>query len=183
MERLTYQAGHSIVWRDSVCNFYANKSSIPDELGRVGNYAYRIEAEDMELEGYEVYLVNPYEAASGGHAIVTSSNSTTKGEAWTTYRGESGMFDLAVNYYDVAVGNSSWTISVGGEMVGEWHGDVEYRLGKAPTFYVDGQSAVRVVFDGVEVRKGDEIRIVGVPDGEEGAPVDYVSLLPRGIVD
>ena len=47
LKLLNYQAGHAIVWRDAVTRWFQKKSSIPDKLGRVGNYPNRIEAEDM----------------------------------------------------------------------------------------------------------------------------------------
>ncbi|CAI4212080.1 unnamed protein product [Parascedosporium putredinis] len=130
--RLVYQAGHSLVWRDSVNNFYFNKSGIPDEAGRVGNYEYRIEAEDMELEGYRSYIVGPYEAGSGGHCIVTSDNST-QGIASTVLTVETGTYNVAVNYYDQAIGNSTWSLYLDDDLVGQWNGDLEYELGRAPS--------------------------------------------------
>ncbi|KAI9369908.1 alpha-glucuronidase A [Aspergillus egyptiacus] len=183
--RLTYQAGHALVWRDSITTFYHNKSGIPDAAGRVGHHPYRIEAEEMDLlDGYKIYAVSPFEAASGARCIVTADNSTA-GTAETTLRGvEPGVYDLAVNYYDQAIGNSTWTVFLDGEVVGRWNGDLEYRLGRAPSPYIDGQTAARVTFGGVRVRrKGSRLRIVGVPDGEEPAAVDYVSVLPVGVVD
>jgi alpha-glucuronidase len=180
--RLIYQAGHSIVWRDSVTNFYLNKSGIPDEAGRVGNYKYRIEAEDMALDGYVRYLVDPFEAASGSWCIVTADNST-QGTASTKLDVETGTYNVAVNYYDQAHGNATWSLYLDDDMVGEWKGDHEYILGKAPSMYIDGQTATRMTFKNVKVKSGSELRIVGTPDGEEPAPVDYISILPEGIID
>ncbi|KFA73424.1 hypothetical protein S40288_04226 [Stachybotrys chartarum IBT 40288] len=180
--RLVYQAGHSLVWRDSVNMFYFNKSSIPDEAGRVGNHPYRIEAEDMELDGYRSYRVSPFEAASNAHCIVTSDNST-QGTASTTLDVESGMYNLAVNYYDVAIGNSTWELYLGDDLVGEWKGDLEYIIGRAPSFYIDGQTASRITFEAVQVERGSMLRIVGTPDGNEPAPIDYISILPEGVID
>ncbi|KAL1841234.1 hypothetical protein VTJ49DRAFT_7302 [Mycothermus thermophilus] len=181
--RLNYQAGHALVWRDSVNNFYFNKSSIPDELGRVGNHPYRIEAEAMTLDGYVPYDVSPFEAASGTKCIVTRTNSTRATASTVLRNVKTGVYDVAVNYYDVAHGNATWELYVGGHRVGKWKGDHEYILGKAPSPYIDGQTAARVTFRDVRVRKGDVLKIVGTPDGEEPAPVDYVSVLPKGIVD
>ncbi|KAL4949136.1 glycoside hydrolase superfamily [Aspergillus filifer] len=180
--RLVYQAGHSLVWRDSINTFYFNKSGIPDEAGRVGNHPYRIEAEDMELEEYEPYLVSPFEAASGSYCIVTSDNAT-EGTAWTRLETETGTYNIAVNYYDQALGNSTWKLFLDEDMVGEWKGDLEYTIGRAPSPYIDGQTAARVTFRDVHVKDGSILRIVGTPDGEEPAAVDYVSILPMGIID
>ncbi|KAH7305239.1 alpha-glucuronidase [Stachybotrys elegans] len=180
--RLIYQAGHSLIWRDSVNMFYFNKSSIPDEAGRVGNHPYRIEAEDMELDGYKSYRVSPFEAASQFHCIVTADNST-QGTATTTLDFESGEYNLAVNYYDMALGNSTWELFVDDELVGEWKGDLEYILGRAPSPYIDGHTASRITFDSVQIQRGSTLRIVGTPDGREPAPIDYISILPEGIID
>lgn len=180
--RLVYQAGHSLVWRDSIVDLYFNRSQIADSQGRADHHPWRIEAEDMELDGYEPYLVNPFYSASKSYAIVTSSN-TTSGTASTTIPFESGTYNVGVVYYDQAIGNSTWELWLGEKQVGSWKGDLEYILGKAPTFYIDGQTATRITFEGVEVEKGQELKIVGHPDGMEPAPVDYVVFLPEGELD
>ncbi|KAL4757491.1 alpha-glucuronidase [Aspergillus foveolatus] len=180
--RLVYQAGHALVWRDSITTFYYNKSGIPDEAGRVGNHPYRIEAEDMELDGYEPYLVSPFEAASGSHCIITSNNST-EGRASTPLRVKNGKYDIAVNYFDQAIGNSTWRLFLDDDLVGEWKGDLEYILGRAPSPYIDGQTAARITFKHVHIKSRSTLRIVGIPDGMEPAPVDYISILPEGVID
>ncbi|KAE8153781.1 putative alpha-glucuronidase A [Aspergillus avenaceus] len=181
-KRLVYQAGHSIVWRDAINNFYWNMSEIADEKGRVGHHPWRMEAESMELYGYEAYAVNPFESASGYHAIVTTSNSTS-GTAETRVEAPSGKYDIAVNYYDMYGGQSQWTIYVNDRIVGSWQGDSEETLSHTPSIYLDGHSATRITFEKVDVHQGDVLKIVGVPDGVEPAPLDYVALLPPGIAD
>ena len=181
--RLVYQAGHALVWRDSITTFYFNKSGIPDGAGRVGHHKYRIEAEAMQLDGYKPYDVSPFEAASGFRCVVTSTNAT-QGVASTTLDGfAAGTYNLAVNYYDMALGNSTWAAYVDGTLVGEWKGDLEYILGRAPSPYVDGHTATRVTFKGVRIKNGSTLKIVGTPDGREPAPLDYVSILPEGMID
>ncbi|KAL1968542.1 hypothetical protein VTN77DRAFT_1752 [Rasamsonia byssochlamydoides] len=180
--RLIYQAGHSIIWRDAINNFYWNLSGIPDEANRVGNHPWRVEAESMTLSGYKAYAVSPFETASNYTAIVTTTNTTT-GTATTTLEFPSGTYDLAVNYYDLIGGRSHWQIYLNNRTVGEWVGNNEDTLGHAPSIYLDGHSASRITFRGVQVKKGDILKIVGIPDGIEPAPLDYISLLPPGIVD
>ncbi|KAK0392267.1 hypothetical protein NLU13_1763 [Sarocladium strictum] len=179
--KLAYQAGHSLVWRDSVNNFYLAKCGIPDEKNRVGNYRWRIEAESMQLEGYEVVDVTPREAASGGRAVVASS--PTKATATTRNPFPTGKRDIAVNYYDHTGGHARYEILVDGKVVGQWTGDLDTRLLHAFSEHVDGHSATRVYFRGVEVKEGAEISVVGYPDGKDKAPLDYISLLPEGVVD
>ncbi|KAF2093764.1 alpha-glucuronidase [Rhizodiscina lignyota] len=180
--RQTYQAGHSLVWRDSIVNYFHNMTSIPDKHGRVGNHPWRIEAEDMELDGYKVYQVNPFEAASNANAIVTITNSTT-GTATTKLKFESGTYDFAVNYFDQIGGKATWKAYIDDRLVAEWIGNMEDTLGHAPSPYLDSSSAIRKTWHGVKIKKGDTLKIVGKADGIEPAGVDYVSFLPKGIVD
>ncbi|PNS18132.1 hypothetical protein CAC42_3577 [Sphaceloma murrayae] len=180
--RFRYQAGHAITWRDTVNDFYRNMTGIEDELGRVGNHPYRIEAEAMDMVGYKRYAVAPWNAASGGWAAVTEGNRTT-GELRTVVQSETGKYDVAVNYFDMAIGRSTWELWLGEKLVGQWKGDSDLTLGHAPSNYIDSTSATRITFKGVDVVKGETLRVVGKPDGIEPAPVDYVSIFPEGVVD
>ena len=181
--RFRYQSGHSLVWRDAIVNYYNNLSGIPDEAGRVGYHPWRIEAESMTLDGYQTYAVQPFEMASGATAIVTSSNSSS-GTVSTTLQYPAGIYTVAVNYYDLIGGRSQYRIYLNDRQIGQWEGNNEDTLGHAPSTYLDGHSATRISFENVEVNEGDELRIVGTPDGIEPAPLDYVAILPvGGVVD
>ncbi|GIZ38015.1 hypothetical protein CKM354_000144200 [Cercospora kikuchii] len=182
--RQEFQAGHSIVWRDAINNWIYNLSSIEDTSSRVGNHPWRIEAEDMHLDGYEIYDVSPFEIASGTRAIVTSSNTTT-GTASVSVPFESGRYDLIVQHFDLTAGNSTFTVTLGDREVGQWTSDdVDTgRVGHTPSIYLDGHSATRKRFANVQVNKGDVLKVVGQPGGIEPAPVDYVAFLPEGVVD
>ena len=180
--RLVYQAGHSIVWRDAISNFYHNMTGIPDDANRVAHHPWRVEAESMMLDGYKSYTVSPFEAASNATAVVTSSNSTT-GTAMAKLNFPAGTYDLGVNYYDMYGGKSNWQVSLNGKMIGQWMGDAEDVLGHTPSIYLDGHSAIRITFPGVKIKKGDMLKIVGKPDGVEPAPLDYVVFLPPGVID
>jgi len=180
--RQTYQAGHSIVWRDAINNYYWNLSSIPDQSKRVGNHPWRVEAEQMTLSGYKLVKVTPFETASNYTAIVTSSD-TTAGTASATLNYPSGTYDVAVNYFDHTGGQAQWQVSVAGRALGQWIGNNEERLGHFPSANVDGHSATRITFRGVKIKKGDVLKIVGTPNGRELAPLDYVAILPPGVVD
>jgi alpha-glucuronidase len=71
-DRLRYQAGHAIVWRDAIVQYFLKLSGIPDEKGRAGHYPGRLEAEDAKLTGYKIIDVKPWEDASGGKAVSCS---------------------------------------------------------------------------------------------------------------
>lgn len=180
--RLKYQAGHSIVWRDAISEFYFKKSGIPDQARRVGNHPWRVEAESMQLSGYKVTTVNPFEMASNFKAIVASSN-TTAGTATVTLDFPLGTYDLAINYYDIIGGRAHYEVYLNDELVGKWTGNNEDKLGHTPSTFLDGHSATRITFSGIRAEKGDTLKVIGTPDGAELAPLDYVALLPPGVVD
>ena len=47
LAKLEYQAGHAIVWRDAINNWFLWMSGIPDATGRAGRFPGRVEAESM----------------------------------------------------------------------------------------------------------------------------------------
>ncbi|KAF5656116.1 alpha-glucuronidase precursor [Fusarium circinatum] len=175
------KSGHSLVWRDSVNNFYLAKCGIPDDKNRVGNYPWRIEAESMQLNGYTIVGVTPPEAASGGRAIVALS--LEKAVVTTTITFPSRRYDVAVNYFDHTGGHARYEVLLDGKAVGEWTSDLDTRLGHDFSEHLDGHSATRVYFRGVDVREGSELTVIGYPDGKDMASLDYVSVLPEGVVD
>ncbi|KAK1239809.1 hypothetical protein MKX08_007251 [Trichoderma sp. CBMAI-0020] len=180
--RLQYQAGHALVWRDSINNFYYAKCGIKDEHGRVGNHVWRIEAEDMTLEGYKVVPVTPFEAASGGKAIATIPGAEI-GTATCTVAFPSGTYNIAINYYDHLGGRSQYKVFLNERLIGAWAGDLQDKLSHDFSDRIDGHSATRITFNSIDVKRGDSLKIVGRPDGKELAPIDYVSLLPQDVVD
>ncbi|KAI1742405.1 glycoside hydrolase superfamily [Xylaria scruposa] len=180
--RLEYQAGHAIVWRDSIVQFYNNISGIPDAASRVGNHPWRIEAEDMTLHNYRVTGVNPFQAASGLRIVQTTDNSTAA-YVETKLDYPSGTYDLAVAYYDLYEGEAKYELFLNDKAVGSWVGDLEHKLGYQLTRGIDGHSGTRVTFKNIRIRKGDVVRIQTLPNGRETAPLDYIAVLPAGVVD
>ena len=95
----------------------------------------------------------------------------------------SGTYDIAVNYYDMYGGISAWKLYLNDNLIGEWIGNAENTLGHTPSIYLDGHSSIRKTFHKVKIAKGDTLKVVGKPDGVEPAPLDYVAVLPPGMVD
>ena len=189
--RLYFQAGHSLIWRDAINDYFRNVSVTKDIKNRVGHHPWRIEAESMELDGYKTVAVSPYETASNSTAIITASK-LNKGTAKATIPFSKGIYDLAVNYYDLYGGDALYELFINDRLIGKWRANLHQWvdgqpgpsvLGHDVSRYLDGHSAMRTVFHGVEVQKGDEVTIVGTPDGIEYAPLDYLSFLPRGTSD
>jgi alpha-glucuronidase len=170
LAQLQYQAGQAQVWRDAVSKWFMSESGIPDEKGRVGHYPGRYEAEGMQLEGYQVRPVTPWEGASDGKAVECEAATCT---ASMDFQGEPGWYTVRVQYFDQNTGVAHYKVSVGKQMIDDWTA-----ADRIPTRKVDSSSSTRRTIEGIALRPGDVIRIEGVPDGGELAAIDYVEILP-----
>ena len=166
--RLAYQAGHAIVWRDAIVQYFLKESGIPDARGRAGHYPGRMEAEDARLSGYSVIDVHPWEDASRGKAVSCAEKSCS---AEWTYTGRPGRFDIAVQYFDLAGGTAHFALSVNGSVVATWAADATL-----PSRRPDGDNATRFTARGVELKPGDTLRVEGTPDGADAAALDYIEI-------
>ena len=166
-----YQAGHAIVWRDAITNWFFKESGIPDKDGRVGHYPGRIEAVSMKLDGYTIADVTPWETASGGKAVTCENASTCT--ASTTLDQSAGNYDIAVQYFDFHDGASTYRAYLNGKPIAEWRAD-----NTLPTDRMSGHTSMRYTIRGVALKPGDTLKIEGAPDGKEPAPLDYVEITP-----
>lgn len=171
LAQLEYQAGHAIVWRDSVCNYFMHISGIPDTQGRVGHYPNRIEAESMRLQGDSIIDVVPAENASGGKAVTCKATGNWC-SATFTFKRAAGWYELDVEYFDQNNGAAKYRVLVGNQIVDGWSADDHF-----PSRKIGGDTSTRRRIPGLALRPGDQIRIEGLPSGEESAAFDYVELL------
>ncbi|MGA9587674.1 MAG: alpha-glucuronidase family glycosyl hydrolase [Terracidiphilus sp.] len=171
LARLQYQAGHAIVWRDAVVQYFLKLSGIPDAQGRAGHYPNRLEAEDARLTGYKVIDVNPWEDASGGKAVscLVASGCTAE---WT-WKGAAEPFRLAVQYFDLQGGDARFTFLLNGHALTGWTANASL-----PSRSPHGDNSTRFAVLTVNLKPGDVLGIEGVPDGADPAALDYVELLP-----
>ena len=172
LAKLQYQAGHAIVWRDAINNWFLKISGIPDAKGRVGHYPDRVEAESMQLQGYQPMEVVPWESASGGKGIQCSAPSQSCTAAFR-FEGKPGRYDVSVEYFDQNNGVSRYRVCVGDHQVDEWQADAHF-----PTNKPDADSSTRQLIHNVSLTPGVEVRIEGIPDAGERAPLDYVAIQP-----
>jgi alpha-glucuronidase len=200
--RLEYQAGHAIVWRDAIVQYFLKRSGIPDDLGRAGHFPGRLEAEDARLTGYKVVNVTPWEDASGGkaascplpapatspvpsntqqpnpaipdHSIVEMPPGTSACSAEWTYSGPAGRFDIAVQYFDLQPGTAHFTLSVNSQQL------VSFAANDTlPSRRLNGDNSTRFTFRGgdsrgIDLKPGDTIQVEGTPDGSDPAAIDYI---------
>jgi len=180
-DRLVYQAGHAIVWRDAIVQYFFKLSGIPDEKGRAGHYPGRLEAENARLDGYKVIDVTPWEDASGGKAVsceqplVPKAGSDQKPfcSAEWTYKGAPGRFNIAVQYFDLSGGVAHFNLQVNGHTAASWIADASL-----PSRRPHGDNSTRTTVRSVDLVSGDLLRIEGTPDGLDPAALDYIELMP-----
>jgi len=175
-DRLVYQAGHAIVWRDAIVQYFLKMSGIPDEKGRAGNYPGRLEAEEANLTGYKVIDVTPWEDASGGKAVSCSDlpedARTRNCFAEWTYSGQAGRFKIAAQYFDLQGGDAKFTLEVNGAAIASWAGN-----STLPSNRPNGDNSTRLTTRVVDLKPGDVIRVEGTPDGGDPAALDYVEVV------
>ncbi|KAK2766088.1 hypothetical protein FQN54_007603 [Arachnomyces sp. PD_36] len=186
LAQLTFQAGHAIVWRDSIVDYYRNLTQIPDELGRVGrHHRFRIEAESMKLDGYKKIELEPIESASNAVAVEAIGNhtiTTAEVELDDDVSAGGGVRDIAVVYFDIDGGVAEWELFLNDRSLGAWLGNNEDVFSHAATDTPDGGSKTRVTFENVEIERGDVLRVEGRADGLDAAVLDYVAILPPGTI-
>ncbi len=172
--RLEYQAGHAIVWRDAIVQYFLKQSGIPDAEGRAGHYPGRLEAEDAKLTGYQVFDVKPWEDASRGRAVSCAERKSCSAEwKWT---GADGQFDVAVEYFDLQGGAAKFTLDVNGAPAASWTADATL-----PSRRPNGDNSTRKTGRQVPVQSGDVLRVEGAAAGKDPAALDYVEVtgMPR----
>lgn len=169
LAKLEYQAGYSIVWRDSICNWFLRQSGIPDALGRVGHYPDRTEAENMQLNGYAPVDVTPAEDASGGKAVVCARQESCS--ATLEFSGNTGWYDIDVEYFDENTGAAKFEVILNGQPISSWIADMWL-----PSATPNGDTSVRKRIADVALRPGDHIEIVGTPNGGDQAALDDVAI-------
>jgi alpha-glucuronidase len=164
-----YQAGHAVVWRDAVNNWFYKMSGVADNKDRVEHDPNRIEAENMQLSGYMPIDVTPWETASGGKAIACKNPSGCT--AIVVLNQAAGTYDIAIQYFDFRHGLSTYNVYLNDELLKEWRAD-----NVLPGDQMSGDTSTRITLHGISLKPGDILRIEGHPDGGEPAPLDYVEI-------
>ncbi len=169
LAKLEYQAGHAIVWRDAICTWFFKISGIPDDKQRVEHDPARVEAEGMQLHGYQVIRITPAETASGGKAVACKSAGACT--AQFRFMGAPGWYTVDVFYYDETSGIARFELRVKGQAIEQWAADA-WLVSNVP----NGDTATRKRIAGVALRPGDDVEVIGTPNGGDEAVLDYVRL-------
>jgi alpha-glucuronidase len=166
--RLEYQAGHAIVWRDAVVQYFLKLSGIPDEQDRAGHYPGRLEAEAARLTGYKVIEVTPWEDASAGKAVTCGQPTCTAEWTWTA---QPGTYNIAVQYFDLQPGAAKFALTINNQPQAAWLADAAL-----PSTRPNGDNSTRRTIPSIDLKPGDTIRIEGTPDGQDPAALDYIEV-------
>jgi len=169
LDRLQYQSGHAIAWRDAICEYFLKLTGISDKGGRVGHHPNRIEAESMQLSGYTAVDVTPWENASGGKAIECLLLQVCS--AKLVFEGVPGKYKIDIQYFDIKSGEAKYRVFVAGKLMGEWTANMQL-----PATKIGGDSSARHSIPDIMIKKGDEIRIEGISDKDDHAALDYIEL-------
>ncbi len=173
LAQLEYQAGHARVWRDAICNWFCKLSGIEDDLARVFNAPRRVEAESMELDGYEIVDIEPWEAASGGKSIRLPEGCGIGAASFVVQT--TGTYDIVTSYFDPRGGQSTFELCLENRTVDSWQANREF-----PTDTLDSHSRTLRTTRRVELSVGDRITLRGFRDGADPAGLDYIDLVPYG---
>jgi alpha-glucuronidase len=202
--RLEYQAGHAIVWRDAIVQYFLKLSGIPDEKDRAGHFPGRLEAEDAHLTGYKIIDVTPWEDASRGKAVSCLNKATLpqegkdlKGHDFS--RAENGSKEdralapkgaspcTAEWTYTGAPGSYNIAVQYFDLQDGVAHFTIKINSQITTTWDADatlpskrpnGDNSTRHTIPNITLRTGDVIQIEGVPDGQDPAALDYIEVAP-----
>ncbi len=203
--RLEYQAGHAIVWRDAIVQYFFKQSGIPDEKGRAGHYPGRQEAEDARLTGYKIIDVTPWEDASGGKAVScqgTTLQSAGKQESVSGHdfrRAEDVKESTgALAPEGTPACSAEWTYSgaPGRFNIAVQYFDLQGGIARftlkingqpaaswpadttLPSRRPNGDNSTRHTVYNADLKPGDTIRVEGTPDGTDPAALDYIEVTP-----
>jgi alpha-glucuronidase len=171
-----YEAGHAVVWRDAVTEWFQHISGIPDKLGRVGQYPNRIEAESMQADGYTTVDVTPWETASGGKAVVCNRPG---GCSLNTKPGRpAGTYSISVRYFDLRTGAAQYELLVNGKSLAHWKANAMLPPA-AVDAHLDGSTSTLFTVPEVRLKPSDTLTLRGTPNQGEPAPVDYIEVESR----
>lgn len=159
---LSYGAGDTITLRDQ---------AIADWTPPAAPDPFRIEAEAFTREaGFEV-RANPN--ASGGTFLQASDADEQR--ATYTFDALAGLYDLTLGYFDESDGQSTLSVRVNGAEVDGFTWDAD-----AGGHFADPTSFATRLIEGVSLRAGDVIELVGFRDGDEPLRIDYADLAYSG---
>ncbi len=173
--RLQYQAGHAIVWRDAIVQYFLKLSGIPDDAR-----PRRPLSQPPRSRRRPPHRLQDHRRQSVGRRLRRQSRraaiEASSCSAELTYNGRRGRFNIAVQYFDLQGGAAKFALTINGQppnSEASWSADATL-----PTPHPHGDNSTRHIVHNVALKPGDTIRIEGTPDGHDPAALDYIEILP-----
>ncbi|GFE69589.1 GDSL-type esterase/lipase family protein [Chroococcus sp. FPU101] len=133
----------------------------------------RIEAEDMNLSG--AYHLESGSFASGGQFISLVGGSITEnGTASTIFTGATGLYNIAISYFDEADGKSQLKFYKQNVQIKSLLLD---QL-RESTLANQQSRTYEVIGNRISLKAGDVLKIQGFENQGEPARIDYIELIP-----
>ncbi len=136
--------------------------------------SFRFKGESMGLQRpHEATLLASGHDTSARHLAPGRASFAGVGEGSAVSRSAAAPYTVEVEYFDQDNGQSRFRLSINGRQIDAWIADGDY-----PSTRPDGSTSTRRVIRNVTLRPGDQVRIEGIPDAGERAPLDYIRIVP-----
>ncbi|MEL6471334.1 MAG: sialate O-acetylesterase [Cyanobacteria bacterium J06623_4] len=130
---------------------------------------HTIEAESLRLRGFYLSDIDP--TASGGRIIRGDAD---RAIARLDFAGTAGTYGLILDTYDENDGNATWEVKVNGVVVGS--ATLNQNLGST---LPNQQTKTQITFNGLTLKPGDKVKLVGRRNGYEMPSLDKITLTPQ----
>ena len=141
-------------------------------LGKIQNGSIRIEAEMLDLEGFQIESKST-SGASGNKLISLRKANSDLGKASGAFMWSEGFYFVQVGYYDENDGVSSATVKVGDDSQ-SFLFDQDLP-GKKPS---PKTHTTLLTHNGIHLKPGQRFEISAQADGKEFARFDYIDFIP-----
>ena len=132
----------------------------------------RYEAEDLTLDGYQVETVKNSSASDNRH-ISLKGSAENKGSATGKFKGEPGIYQVKIGYFDENDGQSKVKLIIGKEST-----SFVFDRDLPSNWVKPASKTSRIAIEEVELESGDSFKIEGVGNQGEFARIDYVEFSP-----
>ncbi|MEL6260748.1 MAG: sialate O-acetylesterase [Cyanobacteria bacterium J06626_6] len=136
------------------------------DTNNINNRPIELEAESLRLRGFYISDIDP--SASNGQII---RGNTDRAVAQLDFAGAAGTYGLTLDAYDENDGNAVWEVKVNGVVVGS--ATLNQNLGSD---LPNQQTKTQITFNGLNLKPGDKVKLIGRRNGYEMPSLDRVTL-------
>lgn len=150
---------------------FEQSKTAEDKADQSTGKAIRIEAEDLQLDGYLVEAVPDSGASANRHLSLRGAGDI--GSASGVFQGETGTYDVAVGYYDENDGTGDLNVTVAGKTA-------TIALDRdLPSNWAQPEALTsRITHPSVDLTSGVRFTVEGMRDRNEYGRFDYIEFTP-----